>query len=56
VKEQEESTESLQMQPLEEIQAKSNEGEPQEKEEENQELVQTKLAHSSDPSFELQLV
>jgi hypothetical protein len=43
VKEQEKSTESLQMQPLEEIQAKSNEGEPQEKEEQNQESVQTKL-------------
>ena len=43
VKEQEESTESLQMQPKEEIQAKSSSGEPQEKEEENQELVQTKL-------------
>src|SRR4028118_2207133 len=43
VKEQEKSTESLQMQPLEEIQAKSNSGEPQEKEEQNQELVQTKL-------------
>jgi len=43
VKEQEKSTESLQMQPLEEIQAKSSSGEPQEKEEQNQELVQTKL-------------
>jgi hypothetical protein len=43
VKEQEKSTESLQMQPEEEIQAKSSEGEPQEKEEQNQELVQTKL-------------
>jgi hypothetical protein len=43
VKEQEESTESLQMQPEEEIQAKSSSGEPQEKEEQNQELVQTKL-------------
>jgi hypothetical protein len=43
VKEQEKSTESLQMQPLEEIQAKSNDGEPQEKEEQNQESVQTKL-------------
>jgi len=43
VKEQEESTESLQMQPKEEIQAKSSSGEPQEKEEQNQELVQTKL-------------
>ena len=31
------------MQPEEEIQAKSNEGEPQEKEEQNQESVQTKL-------------
>jgi hypothetical protein len=35
VKEQEESTESLQMQPLEEIQAHSSSGEPQEKEEQN---------------------
>jgi len=43
VKEQEKSTESLQMQSEEEIQAKSSEGEPQEKEEQNQELVQTKL-------------
>jgi hypothetical protein len=43
VKEQEKSTESLQMQPEEEIQAKSSSGEPQEKEEQNQELVQTKL-------------
>ncbi|MEP6519604.1 eCIS core domain-containing protein [Microcoleus vaginatus] len=43
VKEQEESTESLQMQPDEAIQAKSSEGEPQEKEEPNKELVQTKL-------------
>jgi hypothetical protein len=43
VKEQEKSTESLQMQPLEEIQAKSSEGQPQEKEEQNKELVQTKL-------------
>jgi hypothetical protein len=43
VKEQEKSTESLQMQPLEEIQAKSSSGEPQEKEEQNQESVQTKL-------------
>jgi hypothetical protein len=43
VKEQEESTETLQMQPLEEIQAKSSSGEPQEKEEQNQESVQTKL-------------
>ena len=43
VKEQEKSTESLQMQPEEEIQAKSNSGEPQEKEEQNQESVQTKL-------------
>ncbi|MEG4446296.1 hypothetical protein QUB47_33390, partial [Microcoleus sp. AT9_B5] len=38
-----EETEAVQMQPLEEIQAKSSEGEPQEKEEQNQELVQTKL-------------
>jgi hypothetical protein len=43
VKEQEESTKSLQMQPQGAIQAKSSEGEPQEKEEQNQELVQTKL-------------
>ena len=43
VKEQEESTETLQMQPREEIQAHSSSGEPQEKEEQNQELVQTKL-------------
>jgi hypothetical protein len=43
VKEQEKSTESLQMQPLEEIQVKSSEGQPQEKEEQNKELVQTKL-------------
>jgi len=43
VKEQEESAESLQMQPLEEIQAKSSEGEPQEKEEQNKKVVQTKL-------------
>jgi len=43
VKEQEESTETLQMQPLEEIQAKSSSGEPQEKEEQSKELVQTKL-------------
>ena len=43
VKKQEESTESLQMQPKEEIQAKSSSGEPQEKEEQNKELVQTKL-------------
>ena len=43
VKEEEESTESLQMQPHGAIQAKSNESEPQEKEEQNQELVQTKL-------------
>src|SRR4028119_1616449 len=43
VKEQEKSTESLQMQPEEEIQAKSSSGEPQEKEEQNKELVQTKL-------------
>jgi hypothetical protein len=43
VKEQEESTESLQMQPQGAIQAKSSSGEPQEKEEQNQELVQTKL-------------
>jgi len=43
VKQQEKSTESLQMQSEEEIQAKSSSGEPQEKEEQNQELVQTKL-------------
>ena len=43
VKEQEKSTESVQMQPLEEIQSKSSSGEPQEKEEQNKELVQTKL-------------
>jgi hypothetical protein len=43
VKKQEESTESLQMPPEEEIQANSSEGEPQEKEEQNQESVQTKL-------------
>jgi hypothetical protein len=43
VKEQEESTESLQMQPQGAIQAKSSSGEPQEKEEPNKELVQTKL-------------
>jgi hypothetical protein len=43
VKEQEKSTESLQMQSEEEIQAKSSESESQEKEEQNQELVQTKL-------------
>jgi hypothetical protein len=42
VKEQE-STESLQMLPQSAIQAKSSEGEPQEKEEQNKELVQTKL-------------
>jgi hypothetical protein len=40
---EEESTESLQMSPLEAIQAHSSSGEPQEKEEQNQELVQTKL-------------
>ena len=43
VKEQEESTESLQMQPQGAIGAKSSEAEPQEKEEPNKELVQTKL-------------
>jgi hypothetical protein len=43
VKEQEESTESLQMQPQRAIGTKSSSGEPQEKEEQNQELVQTKL-------------
>ena len=43
VKEQEESTESLQMSPEGAIRAKSSSGEPQEKEEPNQELVQTKL-------------
>src|SRR4028119_1712229 len=43
VKEQEKSTESLQIQPQGAIQAKSSEGEPREKEEQNQELVQTKL-------------
>jgi len=43
VKKQEESTESLQMQPKEAIQAHSSSGEPQEKEEQNEELVQTKL-------------
>ena len=43
LKEQEESTESLQMQPEEEIQTKSSEGEPEEKEEQNQEVVQAKL-------------
>jgi hypothetical protein len=42
VKEQE-STESLQMQPQRAIQAKSSEGEPQEKEGQNKESVQTKL-------------
>jgi len=43
VKEQEESTESLQMQPQGAIQAHSSEGEPQEKEEQNKESIQTKL-------------
>jgi hypothetical protein len=43
VKEQEKSTKSLQRQPEEEIQGKSSEGEPQEKEAQNKELVQTKL-------------
>lgn len=43
MKKQEESTESLQMQTQGAIQAKSSEGEPQEKEEQNKELVQTKL-------------
>jgi len=43
VKEPEESTETLQMQPQGAIQAKSSEAQPQEKEEQNQELVQTKL-------------
>src|SRR6476661_4088494 len=43
VKEQEKSTKSLQRQPEEEIQAKSSESEPQEKEAQNKELVQTKL-------------
>jgi hypothetical protein len=43
VKEQEESTESLQMQPQGAIQAKSSEAQPQEKEEQNKELIQTKL-------------
>jgi len=43
VKEPEESTETLQMQPQGAIQTKSSEGEPQEKEEQNKELVQTKL-------------
>src|SRR4028119_6811 len=43
VKEQEESTESLQMQPQGAIQAKCSECEQQEKEEQNKESVQTKL-------------
>jgi hypothetical protein len=43
MKEQEESTESLQMQPEEAIQSKSSEGEPQGKEEQNKELVKAKL-------------
>jgi hypothetical protein len=43
VKKQEESTESLQMQPQGAIQAKCSECEQQEKEEQNQESVQTKL-------------
>jgi len=43
VKEQEKSPESLQMQPLEEIQAKSSEGEKPEKEEPNNSSIQTKL-------------
>jgi hypothetical protein len=43
VKEQEESTESLQVQPQEAIESKISEGESQEKEEQNKELVQTKL-------------
>ena len=43
VKEQQESTESLQMQPQRAIQSKSSEGEPQEKEDQNKESVQTKL-------------
>jgi hypothetical protein len=43
VKEQEESTESLQMQPEGAIQAKCSECEQQEKEEQNKESVQTKL-------------
>src|SRR4028118_2367182 len=43
VKEQEESTETLQMQPQELIQAKCSECEQQEKEEQNKESVQTKL-------------
>ena len=47
VKEPEESTESLQMQPQGAIQAKSSEGEPQEKEEPNKELIQTKLTVST---------
>jgi hypothetical protein len=43
VKEQQVSTESLQRQPEGAIQAKSSEGEPQEKEGQNKESVQTKL-------------
>jgi len=43
VKEQEKSTESLQMQPEEAIQAKSSEGEKPEKEEPNNSSIQTKL-------------
>ena len=43
VKEQQVSTESLQRGPEGAIQAKSSEGEPQEKEEQNKESVQTKL-------------
>ena len=43
VNKQEESIESLQMPPEGAIQAKSSEAEPQEKEEQNQESVQTKL-------------
>ena len=43
VKEQQKSTESLQMQPEEAIQAKSSQDQLQEKEEQNKESVQTKL-------------
>jgi len=43
IQRQTEEQEQLPMQPLEEIQAKSSEGEPQEKEEQSKELVQTKL-------------
>ena len=43
IQRQTQEQEQLPMQPLEEIQAKSSEGEPQEKEEQSKELVQTKL-------------